>query len=410
MPLLRRRVIVLLALTCGVAVGNIYFPQTISPLVAEGLGVAPDTAALVVTAAQLGYAVGIFLLAPLGDRLPHRPLVVALLVATALCLAGAAAAPSLPPLVGMSALVGVTTVIAPIVVPMAAGLVPDERRGAVTGTLLAGAIGGMLLSRAVSGAAGEWLGWRAPYLLAAGLALGLALLLARWLPPTTPSTRERYRTLLWSTVVLLRTEPDLRRSAFYQATVFAAFTAVWTAVALLMTGPVYGLGASAVGLLALVNAATMVAAPVAGRQSDRRGPDPVNLLCLLAVPVAAAVLAIGSYGGVAGLAALVVGTLLLDVAMQSGMVANQVRIFALRPRLRGRLNTAYLMCAFLGGGAGSWLGTRAYTGFGWPGVCVLVALLGCLALARHLTRPTARHRAAPAVALSGDDGQVRGGA
>ncbi|MPZ85168.1 MAG: MFS transporter [Actinophytocola sp.] len=386
-----RRVIVLLALACGVAVGNIYFPQAISPLIASGLDVPPDAAALVVTAAQLGYAVGIFLLVPLGDRFPHRPLIVTLLGLTGLCLLAAGFAPGLPPLAGASVLVGVTTVVAPVIAPMAAGLVGEDRRGAVTGTMLAGSIGGMLLSRAFGGTVGEWLSWRAPYLIAAGAALVIATVLAFTLPTTTPPSRQRYPALVAETLTLLRDEPELRRSSFYQATIFAAFTAVWTAVALLITGPAYGLGAQAVGALAFVNAATMIATPIAGRQIDRRGPDPVNLVCMLAVLGSAGVLALGGLGGAAGLTALVLGTLLLDVAMQSGMVANQVRIFALRPEVRSRLNTAYMTCAYLGGSAGSWLGTRAHTVFGWPGVCVLVAALSVLAITRHLLRrPVAR--------------------
>ncbi|WP_431043403.1 MFS transporter [Streptomyces sp. P1-3] len=396
--------VLLLAVACGVAVGNLYFPQVLGPLVASGLRVPPGAAALVVTAAQFGYAVGIFLLVPLGDRFRHRPLLVTLLCLTGLGLLAASAAPVLPALVGASALVGVTTVIAPIAGPMAAGLVSDDRRGAVTGTLLSGSIGGMLLSRTVGGAVGDWLGWRAPYLMAAALALLLAAVLARTLPPTTPTSRQRYPALLAEPLRLLRTEPELRRSCFYQATVFAAFQAVWTGVALLLTGPAYGLGASAVGALALVNAGTMLCTPLAGRRVDRHGPDPVNLVCMLGALASAAVLAVGGLGGVPGLVALTAGTLLLDVAMQSGMVANQVRIYALRPDARSRLNTAYMTCAFLGGGMGSWCGARAFAHFGWPGVCALVALLAALALARHVLRWTAARRHLPEVALREDGG------
>ncbi|MBM7173101.1 MFS transporter [Streptomyces sp. G44] len=376
--------VLLLAVVCGVAVGNVYFPQAVSPLVAEGLHVPADTATLVVTATQFGYAGGIFLLVPLGDRFPCRSLVVTLLSLAGLGLLGAGLAPGLVPLVAASVLIGVTTVIAPIVAPMAAGLVADDRRGAVTGTLLSGSIGGMLLSRAFGGSLGEWLGWRAPYLMSAAVALLIALVLARALPRTTAPSRQSYPVLLGASLRLLRTEPELRRSGFYQAMLFGAFSALWTGVALLMTGPAYGLGASAVGLLALVNAGTMISTPLAGRQVDRRGPDAVNLAAALAVLGAAAVLLCGGVGGAAGLAALAVGSLLLDVAMQSGMIANQVRIFALGDEARSRLNTAYMTCGYLGGGIGSWLGARSYGILGWPGVCGLVAVLAALALARHL--------------------------
>lgn len=387
--------IALLALACGVAVGNVYFPQAIGPLVASGLGVSPGTAAAVVTATQFGYAAGIFLFVPLGDRLRPRRLLVTLLTVTGLGLLAASAAQGLMPLVAASALVGAATVIAPLAGPLAAGLVPAERRGVVGGTLLSGSLAGMLLSRAVGGALGDWLGWRAPYVAAAALSLTVAALLARMLPPLPPAAATPYPALLAAPLRLLRSEPELRRSCLYQATVFAGFSAVWTGAALLLTGPVYGLSTEAFGLLALVNAATMLCTPVAGRLVDRRGPDRVNLVCFLVVAGSAVVLAFGGLGGTAGLAALVVGTLLLDVGMQSGMVANQVRIYGLGTDVRSRLNTAYMTCAYLGGTVGSWLGAHAYACFGWSGVCALVAALTAVALVRHLFPPV-RRRPAPA--------------
>lgn len=380
---MNRRVLLLLAVACGVAVGNIYFPQAVGPLVASGLGVPSEAAALAVTAAQLGYAVGIFLLVPLGDRLPHRPLVVTLLCLTGLGLFAAGAAPTLVPLLGSSVIFGAATVIAPLLGPMAAGLVSEDRRGAVAGALLSGSVGGMLVSRAFGGALGEWLGWRAPFLAAAALTLLLAGVMAFALPKTSPPSQKRYLGLLAEPLRLLRVEPKLRRSCFYQAAIFAGFSAVWTTVGLLLTGPTYGLGAWTVGTLALVGVGTMLCMPLAGRLVDRRGPDSVNLLCMFAVAASAVVLLAGGLGGVIGIVALVVGTLMLDVAMQSGMVANQVRIYTLRPEVLSRLNTAYMSCAFLGGSAGSWLGTRAYSFFGWTGVCALVAILCLLAVVRH---------------------------
>lgn len=374
----------LLATACGVAVGNVYFPQAVTPLVAEGLRITPDRAALVVTAAQIGYACGIFLLVPLGDRIPYRPLITTLFMITGLGLATAGFAPSFGPLFAAGVAVGVATVIAPIIGPMVAGMVAPSRRGAASGTMLAGSIGGMLLARTFGGSLGEWLNWRVPYLVAAGLAFVMAVTLWRALPPTTPHTSQSYPNLLLEPLRLLRNEPELRRSCWYQAMIFGAFSAVWGSVALFLTGPSYGYGAQAVGLLALVNVATMLATPIAGRIVDRRGSDPVNLVCMLAVIVAAVVLAFGVVGGVAGLVALVVGTLVLDVAMQCGMVANAIRMYALSDTHRGRLNTAYMTCAYVGGAVGSWLGVQAYIRFGWRGVCGLVGLMAIAALARHV--------------------------
>jgi predicted MFS family arabinose efflux permease len=321
---------------------------------------------------------------PLADRLPHRPLLVVLLALNGLALLAAGGAPSVPLLILASVLVGITCVAAQVTGLLAAGLVVAERQGAVIGVLLSGSTAGMLLARVFSGVLGEHMGWRAPYWVAAIVMLLLAGVVRFTVPATSPSTRQSYRALLAESVRLLRTEPGLRHSCVNQAAVFAAFSAVWTCVGLLLTSPSYRLGAGAVGALALVGAATVCCTPVVGRLVDRRGPDAVNLACMLVVLSAAALMAVGARGGALGLAGLILGVLLLDVAMQSGMTANKARVYALRSDARGRLNTAFMACAYTGGSAGSWLGLRAWGQAGWPGVCALAALLTLLALASHL--------------------------
>jgi predicted MFS family arabinose efflux permease len=378
---LSRATLWLLAIACGVSVANVYFPQAISPLIAAGLHTGRATATLVATTTQLGYAAGLFLLVPLGDRMPHRRLVTVLLLATAAGLAVAGSAPGPGLLLAASVCVGVTTVVPQILLPMAAGLVAERDRGAVTGRLLSGLLAGILLARTFSGALGGWLGWRAPYLIAAGLALVLAAALARAMPVTVAPARQSYRSLLAAPLRLLRTEPALRRSVTYQVLLFAAFNAAWTALALLLTGARYHLGTGAVGLLALVGAGSVLASPAAGRRVDRVGPSPVNLICFALALAAAGILATGTLGGTGGLVGLAAGMLLLDVAVQCGQVANQARIFAAPGPDRARRNTAYMTCAFLGGSAGSWLGAHAYTTFGWAGLPVLIALAAITAAA-----------------------------
>lgn len=395
---MNRCLIAVLCVACAVAVGNIYFPQALTPLIATGFHVDADTAGLAVTATQLGYTAGMVLVVPLCDRVPHRLLLLAVLVATGVSLAVAGLAPTMTVLVGASFAVGFSTLAAQVVGPLVARLA-GSRRGEVMGILLAGATGGMLLMRAVSGLLAGWLGWRAPYLLAAVLSVTLAVVLRLVVPATAPSTQGRYLRLLGGAWSLLRSEPDLRRSCFYQASVFAGFTAAWAAVALLLTGPSYGYGTGGVGLLALVGVGVMVGAPFAGRLVDTRGSDVVNLVCFLGVLASAALLAIAAVGGTGGLVALVAGMLVLEVGMQCGMVANQARMYAVRPDAGGRLNTVYMTCAYSGGTMGSFLGLRSYDLLGWTGVCALVAVLAAAALTIHLVgrrvprRPNVLHLA-----------------
>lgn len=384
------RLLVLLSVASGLAVGNVYFPQAITPSIADDLHVGPATAASVVTAVQVGYSLGLFLLVPLGDRIPARRLIATLLGLTAVGLLAAAVAPGTTFLVLIGVQIGTTTVVAPIIGSMTAGLVSPARRGAASGVLLSGATGGMLLSRLAGGALAEAWGWRAPYVAAGIVTTVVAVAVGRALPEAPPPSTERFPALLAAPLHLLRSESELRRSCVYQATVFAGFSAVWTTVGLLLTGPAYQLDERATGALACVNVATIFVTPVAGRLADRHGPGRVNLICLLGVIAAAGMLCpavVGRGTTALGPAALIAGTLLLDISMQSGMVANLVRIYALRPDARARLNTAYMTCAYLGGAGGSAWGLRVYGWFGWLGVCGLLAALASVALAWQLVRP-----------------------
>jgi predicted MFS family arabinose efflux permease len=393
---LDRPLVLVLALACAVAVGNVYFPQALITPVASGFDVSTAAAAAIVTATQLGYAAGILLIVPLGDRLAARPLILTLLGLVSASLLAAGAAPTLGLLVAASALVGLTTVFAQVISTLAAGMVAADRRARVAGTLLSGSIGGILLARTFGGVLGQHLGWRAPYLVAAVGCAALATVLARALPATAPRSRQPYPALVVEPLRLLAAEPLLRRSALYQASTFAGFTAAWSGIAQLLSGPVYSFGADAVGFLALVGVATMVVTPLAGRAVDRRGPDHINTMALIGSVAATPLLAAASLGGTTGLAALVVATLQIDVAMQCGMVANVARFQAVRPEALNRMRSAYMTCAYMGGSGGSLLGTIAYTSAGWHAVAALVALAPTPALFLHLRRTAARPAPRPA--------------
>lgn len=380
--------ILLMSLACGVGVANAYFPQAITPVLAADLHVSADAATTVATAAQIGYAIGIFLLVPLGDRLSRRPLIASMfgVVAIGLFLSGTVS--SLPALYTFSAVFGAATVVPQILIPMAADLADSKNAARIVGVLQGGLLGGVLLARAFGGLLGEWLGWRAPYLVAGVLAILLALVLVLVLPRTRSSSQQPYPMLIGTSLRLFATQPDLRRSCLYQFALFGGFTAAWTSIALLLTGPGYGYGTGVVGAVALVGAASVFCVPVAGRWIDRRGPDLVNLICMIGVAAAALLLLTGLIGGVVGLVGLTVGMLVLDVAVQASQVANQSRIFALAPGARSRLNSVYMTSVFLGGSVGSWIGARIYVHIGWIAVCALVGLAAALALARHaLHRP-----------------------
>ncbi|MBB5430460.1 MFS transporter [Nocardiopsis composta] len=388
-PGIGRGLLLLMSAATGLAVAGNYFAHPLLDRIAGDLGMGPATAALVVTAAQAGYGAGLLLLVPLGDIVERRRLAVALYAATALFLAVSALAPNGPVLVAGTVLTALTSVAAQVVVGYAAGAAAPQERGRVIGTLMTGLLIGVLLARTASGALSELAGWPTVYWVNAVLMALVAVALRLLMPRALPEQRLSYPALLASTLALFASEPLLRWRAAIGAVTMAAFSLMWTALTLLLAGPSYGWSEASIGLVGLLGVAGAATATVAGRLADRGRVQAVSGAGVALLLVAWAPLLAG--GG--ALAPLLLGVLLVDSAQQAVLNSSQNVIYALRPEVRNRLNSAYMTCYFAGGAVGSALTAAVWTGGGWTGVSALGAALSAAGLVLWLLeRRAARPR------------------
>lgn len=370
-----RALVLLFAVSCGVSVANLYYAQPVLDDIAKSFGTSSGTAGLVVTFAQIGYAVGLALLVPLGDLLTRRWLVPLVLTVTAVGLVVSASAPDIGVLIAVGLVVGAGSVAAQILVPMAASLADEEHRGHVVGVVMSGLLMGILLARTVSGVVAQASSWRVVYVMAAGMTVVLAVVLFRRLPGEVERPRIGYGTLLRSAARLLVTESLLRRRALFGALGFAAFSVFWTTMAFLLAGAPYHYDDLTIGLFGLVGASGALCANVAGRWSDRGWTRTTTLAFAGLVLVSFLPLWWGRHN----LTMLIVGIVLLDVGVQGLQVTNQSLIYRLAPDARSRVNSAYMVCYFAGGAIGSAVGSSIYESHHWAGVCVLGAVIGTVA-------------------------------
>lgn len=345
-------------------------------MIARDLNVSPGAAGLLVTASQVGYAAGLVFLVPLGDLLDRRRMVSRLLLVTAAGMVVAAVAPSFAVLALAIGIVGVTAVVAQVLVPLAGTLAADHERGKVVGSVMSGLLLGILLARTASGLIAAATSWRTVFFLGAAAMVVIAAVLRRALPATPPQTDLPYRAALRSVGALVRDEPLLRRRMLYGATGMASFSVLWTAIAFLLSGPPFHYGEGTIGLFGLAGLAGAIAAQGAGRLADRGHTHAATGVFLVLIAGAWVLLALGDRS----VALLIAGIVVLDLGIQGQHILNQNTIYALAPNARSRVTTAYMTSNFAFGALGSAGASLAWSAGGWGAVSALGLGLAAIAL------------------------------
>lgn len=362
-----------IAIAAGALVANLYYAQPLVDIVGHDVGIRPDFAGAIVTLTQLGYGLGLLFIVSLADLVENRKLVLVTMGITTLALIGAAVSASAIPFLVTSLVIGLCSSGAQVLLPFAAHLVPEERRGRMVGNLMAGLLTGIMLSRPVALFVAGSFGWRVVFWGSAGLIFAIACALAWLMPQHKPSGGKHYGQILLSMAHLFRTMPVVRRRGTYQAIMFAAFNMFWTAAPILLARH-FGLGAHGIALFALAGAGGAIAAPIAGRLADRGLSRPATLGAMAALGLA-------FYGtrwaaDATTLVLLVVLAILIDAAVQVNQVVSQRMIYAVPSDIRGRVNALYMTTLFAGGALGSVLGTVTYHWGGWNATALCGGLMG----------------------------------
>jgi predicted MFS family arabinose efflux permease len=363
---LSRTDILLMAFCTGLIVANIYYCQPLVILIAKDFNISESYAGRTTYLTQAGYALGLFLLVPLGDMFERRKQILIITLVAVAALLMAYLAPSFVVLEIACVLIGVSSIVPQLILPMAANLVPDDQRGHTVGIIMSGLLIGILGSRALSGAIGFLWGWRSMYLIAAGLCLLLFLLMARRFPKSRPDFTGGYRELMSSMFSYIRTQPVLRETSLINFLAFGTLSAFWTTMVFFLSSAPYNMQSMEVGLFGIAGAAGALAAPLVGKLSD--GDDPArNILIALVLELLsiAAFYFTGSH-----LYLFVIGIILLDVGQQTIHVTNQTRIYALIPEARNRLNTVFMSVSFVGASFGSAVGLWFWDLGRWPLFCL----------------------------------------
>lgn len=362
---LKRADILLMAFCTGLIVANIYYCQPLVILVAKDFNLTETYAGRITYITQAGYAIGLFLLVPLGDMFERKKQILLITGLAILALLIAAFSHTFFLLEVASLLIGACSIVPQLILPLAANLSNDENRGHNIGIIMSGLLVGILASRAVSGSIGFWLGWRAVYFMAAGICILLIALMAKRFPQSYPSFKGSYKQLMTSMFGYIKTQPILRETSIINFLAFAIISAFWTTMVLFLANPPFNFQTLQIGLFGIAGAAGALAAPLVGKLSDGGNPRKNLMIGFILQLISVALFYFtGSY-----LYLFVIGIVLIDIGQQAIHVTNQTRIYTLIPEARNRLNTIFMSVSFVGASCGSALGLWLWDLGGWAMFC-----------------------------------------
>lgn len=380
--------ILLMSIATGLAVASNYYAQPLLDTIARNFSLSASTAGFIVTAAQLGYAAGLLFLVPLGDMFERRMLIVSMTLLAAGGMLITASSQSLGMLILGTALTGLFSVVAQILVPLAATLATPDKRGKVVGTIMSGLLLGILLARTVAGLLANLGGWRTVFWVASILMALMAIALWRGLPKMKSDTHLNYPQLLGSVFSLFTHDKLLRTRAMLGCLTFANFSILWTSMAFLLAAPPFNYSEGMIGLFGLAGAAGALGARPTGGFADKGKSHLTTTVGLLLLLLSWLAIWLGH----TSVPMLIIGILVLDLTVQGVHITNQTVIYRIHPDARNRLTAGYMTSYFIGGAAGSLISASAWQHAGWAGVCLAgttVAVLNLLVWWRGFHRQEA---------------------
>ncbi|MBO7517952.1 MFS transporter [Methanobrevibacter sp.] len=368
----------LFAICSGLAIGNLYWAQPLLVQITNGFGLSAASGGLLITATQIGYAIGILFIVPLGDFVRRKRLISIVMALSVIALISCALSPSFIILSLSLFSMGIVTISGQIILPLAGDLSKEEERGHIVGIVSSGITAGILFSRFASGIiAGLW-GWRSVYIIAAVLNLIMALVIIYILPEIPRKNKlESYKGLIFSVFTTFKRHKTLFRILLHSGLIFGlVFNIFWTSLTFLLSAAPYNYNTFQIGLVSLAGLTAAVFGIGLGKLQDKGLSVPaLGVFIIISI-----ISMIGGYLFPDSILAIVIIAAVFSVAVQGISVLSQARLFALSNEERSRLNTVFVVNNFLFGAVGSALASFLWSQGGWAYVMMGTIFISLMAL------------------------------
>jgi predicted MFS family arabinose efflux permease len=366
--------ILVMAVAAGVCVANNYYNQPILSAIGHSFNAPDSQTGIISVLTQAGYGLGLFFITPLGDRVDRKKLVLVLQGLLALTAAAMAFATNITSVFIISLLLGIFSVSAQVLMPMAASLNPHNR-GQSASIVFTGILTGILAGRVFSGYVSAWLGWRYVYGISAGMIMLIAFVFNYSLPNVQRQFSGNYLQLLQSTILQFKRFPLLRIAALLGALTFGIFCSFWTTLTFHLSKAPFNYPPDKIGMFGILAVVGAMVVPYFGKMADKGNLSRLRLRMTLVIIIGAVLLKVLPYA----LLSMVLAVVLLDVGVQVAQVTNIAIIYSLDATAHSRINTMYMTCYFIGGAVGTFIGVQCWKFGGWQTVTSQLIIWGVFA-------------------------------
>lgn len=373
---IERSLLLTMAVIAGLTVANCYYNQPLLEMIRHDMGVSQHEANLITVVTQIGYALGLCFLIPMGDLYSRRRIIVINMSVAAVMAVFIAFSQRVWIVWGASLLLGACSVIPQFFIPIAGQYSEKKNKGRNMGIVLSGLLTGILASRVVSGYVGEWLGWREMFIIAALIMIVCLILTLKIMPQIDSNYVGTYRGLMKSVFHIVASNARIRLYAIRAAFSFGSMMAIWSCLAFHLAQAPFFSGSEMVGTLGMCGIAGALAASGLGKLVNQWGIRKLSLYgaCLQLVAWTTAYLFGDTYMG------LIVAIILVDIGLQCLQLSNQSGCIQEMPEASNRANTIFMTTYFIGGSFGTYCAGLAWTHEGWMGVCAVGAVLAAISL------------------------------
>ena len=373
---IERSLLLTMAVIAGLTVANCYYNQPLLEMIRHDMGVSQHEANLITVVTQIGYALGLCFLIPMGDLYSRRRIIVINMSVAAVMAVFIAFSQRVWIVWGAALLLGACSVIPQFFIPIAGQYSEKKNKGRNMGIVLSGLLTGILASRVVSGYVGEWLGWREMFIIAALIMIVCLILTLKIMPQIDSNYVGTYRGLMKSVFHIVASNARIRLYAIRAAFSFGSMMAIWSCLAFRLAQAPFFSGSEMVGTLGMCGIAGALAASGLGKLVNQWGIRKLSLYgaCLQLVAWTTAYLFGDTYMG------LIVAIIMVDIGLQCLQLSNQSGCIQEMPEASNRANTIFMTTYFIGGSFGTYCAGLAWTHEGWMGVCAVGAVLAAISL------------------------------